>query len=83
MTAAEIFNLIVHNLIEIIPPVGDAQISRSDMLSPLGADSIGRAFLIEKTLEDLHMNIPRSEFHCAGNLGELADLLYEKYNIQH
>ncbi|UCJ09798.1 hypothetical protein KTO58_11530 [Chitinophaga pendula] len=83
MTTTEIFRLLVINLSEIIPYAGDKEIDRSDMLSPLGADSIGRAILIEKTLEDLHLNVPRPEFHSATNLGELADLFYERYTATH
>lgn len=74
MNSGQIFELIVNNLREIIPGLEETKIERHDMLSPLGADSIGRAELIEKTLEDLNLQVSRFEFHSAGNLGQLADL---------
>jgi polyketide biosynthesis acyl carrier protein len=75
MNSHQVFQLIVLNIMEIIPGLENDTIERNSMLSPLGLDSIGRAELIEKTLEDLGLNVPRQEFHCARNLGELADLL--------
>ncbi len=80
MNSAEIFQLIVKNLKEIVPGLDNVQIERNAMLSPLGADSIGRAELIEKTLEDLDLHVSRFDFHAANNLGELADLFARKLN---
>jgi polyketide biosynthesis acyl carrier protein len=75
MNSHQIFEMIVRNIGEINPEIKNEDIERSSMLSPLGLDSIGKAELIEKTLEDLGLTVPRQEFHCARNLGELADLL--------
>ena len=44
----------------------------------LGASSVGRAELIEKTIEDLKLRADRFEFHSANNLGELAVLFFER-----
>jgi polyketide biosynthesis acyl carrier protein len=74
MNAQTIFELIVHNMRDIVPGLENEHIERSSMLSPLGLDSIGRAELIEMTLESLGLNAPRHEFHAAHSLGELADL---------
>jgi polyketide biosynthesis acyl carrier protein len=74
MSSNQIFELIVLNIRDIIPGLENEDIGRNSMLSPLGLDSIGRAELIEKTLEDLGLRAPRYEFHSATNLGELADL---------
>lgn len=75
MNSQEIFTLIVSNIRDIVPGLDTEPIFRHSMCSPLGLDSIGRAELIEKTLEDLQLNVARAEFHAAHNLGELADLL--------
>jgi polyketide biosynthesis acyl carrier protein len=83
MNSGEIFELIVNNLREIIPGLEDTKIERNDMLSPLGADSVGRAELIEKTLEDLNLKVSRFEFHSASNLGQLADLFASKLQAVH
>lgn len=78
MNAATIFELIVLNIREIVPDLNNDGIDQKSMLSPLGLDSIGRAELIEKTLEDLNLKAPRHEFHSAQNLGELADLFAKR-----
>lgn len=78
MNEATIFELIVLNIREIVPDLNNDVIDRMSILSPLGLDSIGRAELIEKTLEDLNLQAPRHEFHSARNLGELADLLAKR-----
>jgi polyketide biosynthesis acyl carrier protein len=75
MNSATIFEMIVLNIRDIVPELNNERIERKSMLSPLGLDSIGRAELIEKTLEDLNLNLSRQDFHSAQNLGELADLL--------
>lgn len=67
------------NLCEINPHSSTEGITRGSMLSPLGLDSIGRAELIEKTLENINLKVgTRIEFHTANNLGELSDMLSEK-----
>lgn len=78
MTSKEIFDLIVLNIKEIVPGIEHGVIDRQSILSPLGLDSIGRAELIEQTLEDLGLDVPRGEFYTAHNLGELADLFLSK-----
>lgn len=81
MNTQEIFALISANIREIVPGLECEPITRQSMCSPLGLDSIGRAELIEKTLEDLQLNISRTEFHAAHNLGELADLLALRVSV--
>jgi polyketide biosynthesis acyl carrier protein len=78
INSTAVFELIVRNLKQIISGLENEHIERNAMLSPLGADSIGRAELIEQTLEDLDLHVSRSEFHAASNLGELADIFAQK-----
>ena len=78
MNSKDIFEIIVHNIKQIANWLGESEIQRDDMLSPLGLDSVGRAELIEKTMEDLRLAADRFEFHAAGNLGELADMMANK-----
>jgi polyketide biosynthesis acyl carrier protein len=82
MSTSQIFELIALNIRQIVPELNNEYIARESMLSPLGLDSIGRAELIEKTLEDLDLKVPRYEFHIAHNLGELADLFASKLSAQ-
>ncbi|MBG6133262.1 acyl carrier protein [Aquimarina sp. EL_43] len=52
------------------------------MLSPLGMDSIGRAELIARMLEELSLTASAREFYKANNLGELAALFANKLKEQ-
>lgn len=77
-TSKDIFNLIVGNLKIIIPDIEEDSVNYESKLCLLGASSIDRAELIEKTLEDLRISANRFDFHCANNLGELSKLIYGK-----
>ncbi len=78
MNSDEIFELISFNINQIVPELHNGKLERTAFLSPLGLDSVGRAELIEQTLEDLHLNVPRCNFYAARNLGELADMFAQK-----
>lgn len=78
MNSKEIFELIASNLTEIVPDLEYESIEYESKLCLLGASSVGRAELIEKTLEDLKLGADRFEFHSASNLGELTTLFFEK-----
>ena len=74
MNSIDTFRLISVNIRRIIPGIREEDINRESMCAPIGLDSIGRAELIEMTLEDLGLSVSRFEFHIAHNLGELSDL---------
>jgi len=74
MNSIDTFRIISANILRINPGIREEDISRESMCAPIGLDSIGRAELIEMTLEDLGLNAPRFKFHIAHNLGELSDL---------
>jgi polyketide biosynthesis acyl carrier protein len=78
MSSEGIFKLIVLNIEQIVPQLNTGNIDRNSMCAELGLDSIGRAELIEITLEELGLQAPRPEFHTAHNLGELSDLFARK-----
>jgi len=79
MTSDKILMILKMNLLEINPYSSSEKITRESMLSPLGLNSVGRAELIEKTLENVNLKIKtRNEFHTANNLGELSVMIYEK-----
>jgi polyketide biosynthesis acyl carrier protein len=80
MNSQEIFALIVFNIREMVPGLAREQVRPESKLSPLGLDSVGRAELIEKMLEDLQLNVPRQEFHSAKDLEELAQLFAKRVN---
>jgi polyketide biosynthesis acyl carrier protein len=74
----KIFELVERCTLEILPELALHQFSRHDRLSDLGANSIDRAEIITLVLESISLDIPRSELVAPKNLGELADLLYQK-----
>lgn len=78
MDSKTIFNLITGNLKEILFKIKAEDINYDSKLCLLGASSIDRAELIEKTIEDLGIEADRFEFHSASNIGELADLFFLK-----
>jgi polyketide biosynthesis acyl carrier protein len=78
MNRDTIFSIIVNNTREVIPELVSHTFNDSDQLSELGANSIDRADIVIMTLESLALRIPLVAVAKAGNLGELADLLYEQ-----
>ncbi|WP_109851304.1 phosphopantetheine-binding protein [Aquimarina sp. AU58] len=78
----DIFDLIATHVADISLDIADGPIIRSSMLSPLGMDSIGRAELIARMLEELSLTASAREFYKANNLGELAALFVNKLKEQ-
>jgi polyketide biosynthesis acyl carrier protein len=50
----------------------------ADRLADLGADSVSRADIVALALQRLDLEIPRTQMFGPKNIGELAELLYEK-----
>lgn len=82
MNYKEIFEIVKSNLRQIVPDLENELIEYKSKLCLLGGNSITRAELIEKTLEDLKLNADRFEFHCANNLEELVMMFSEKMNMK-
>ena len=78
MNKEKIFELIQDHTREVIPELENHAFQRTDRLVDLGANSVDRAEIITMTMEALSLQIPRVELFGATNLGELADVLYEK-----
>ena len=78
MEKSHIINTIIDNAVEILPELSELEIKPSDALKDLGANSMDRSEIVMMTLESLSLNIPLVELASATNIGELADLLYEK-----
>ena len=78
MTSDEVFEIIKAHITQLIPALKSHEFSRSDQLKELGANSMDRSDIIEQTMSSLALEIPRVEVFGTRNLGELADLLYNK-----
>ncbi len=78
----DIFDRIAAHVADISFDIDHGPIIRSSMLSPLGIDSIGRAELIARMLEELSLTDSAREFYKANNLGELAALFANRLKEQ-
>ncbi len=78
MNNDEIFKLITNHTCEVIPELEEHTFQRTDQLKELGANSIDRAEIVMMVMESLNLQIPRVELFGVKNIGELADVFYEK-----
>lgn len=78
MSKEEILKEIINNAYELIPELEGQEINPDDRLVDLGANSVDRAEIIDKTVESLDLDISRVELFAAKNIGELAEVLDEK-----
>jgi polyketide biosynthesis acyl carrier protein len=78
MKKEDIFELIVRHSREVIPELEDYEFKSNDRLVDLGANSVDRAEIVAMTMEALSLQIPRVELFGAKNIGELAEVFYEK-----
>jgi len=79
MTKEEIFQLIVKNVCEVLPELEGHNFQPHEKLVNLGANSIDRVEITILTQEALSMEVPKTELVNIENIGELADLFYERY----
>ncbi|MED4649150.1 acyl carrier protein [Bacillus inaquosorum] len=78
MDKQKIFEVLVTNICEVLPELAGHMFEPEDQLVELGADSVDRAEIITMVLEDLSLKIPRVELSGVKNIGELAEVLYDK-----
>jgi polyketide biosynthesis acyl carrier protein len=78
VTKAQVLELIATHTREILPGLGSHHFEPSDKLVDLGANSIDRAEIAMLVQESLALSIPRVDLFGPKNIGELADLLWQK-----
>lgn len=78
MTVQQIFELIVGNLVDVMPDLAQHSFQMTDSMKELGANSIDRMEVVVSTLEALDLKLPLVATIAAANMGELAELLHEK-----
>lgn len=78
MRREDILGLVVKHLREVVPGLDERVIGGSDRMKDLGANSVDRAEVLMLVMESLGLSVPRIELAKASNIGEVADLLYEK-----
>lgn len=78
----EILKVIAACTCEIMPDLAGHEFQRSDRLVELGANSLDRAEIVVRVLEELQLDVPRSALVRLANIGELADVLHEKHRAR-
>ncbi|HHI94228.1 MAG TPA: acyl carrier protein [Gammaproteobacteria bacterium] len=78
MNKTDVFTLVVNHSREVVPELEGHDFQRTDKLSELGANSVDRAEIMMMTMESVSLRVPLLELSGATNIGELADLIYEK-----
>ena len=80
ITREQILEIIAEHTREILPELDGQDIGPSDRLVELGANSVDRAEILMRVQESLDLTVPRVELYGPRNIGELAELLFEKLN---
>lgn len=78
MNREDIFRILKEIICEIIPELEGYEFKQDDRLADLGANSVDRAEIVAMAMEALSLEVPRVELSKAKNIGELAEVLYEK-----
>ncbi|GAB2890627.1 hypothetical protein GCM10027093_27100 [Paraburkholderia jirisanensis] len=71
----QVFATIVRNIGELMPGVDTAQISIAGKMADYGCNSIDRMDIVWKTLDDLQLDIPITQFSAVHDLRSLVRLL--------
>lgn len=75
MDKQAVFEVIVHHLRDVIPEVGEREITYADSLRELGANSVDRSEIIMAAREDLSLDMSLVAFAKAESIGELAEIM--------
>lgn len=78
MTRDEMFQTVKANIREIIEGAKDVEITESQSMRDMGADSLEIVEVVSRSMKQLKIKVPRTELSGATNLKELLDL-FEKF----
>lgn len=76
MQRREIFEIIKSNIIKVLPDIHPDFITIDKRLKDLGANSVDRVEVVQYTMEDLNLIIPRVELGKVNNLYNLTEIFY-------
>lgn len=80
MNEQKIYEVMKKIIYEIIPQQKDKSISMQESLRNLGANSIDRAEIIIRTMEELNIKIPMIKFANAKNINEIVSIFLEAHS---
>jgi acyl carrier protein len=72
------FQTVKANIREIIEGAKDVEITESQSMRDMGADSLEIVEVVSRSMKQLKIKVPRTELSAATNLKELLDL-FEKF----
>jgi polyketide biosynthesis acyl carrier protein len=78
LDSKQIADMVIAEIRETVPELADQPITTEDSMAELGVDSIERSEVILATMEKLGLKIPMVQLHGPRNIGELAELLFNK-----
>ena len=70
-----VLKAIAHSVADVIPDLDEASVSIDGRLTDYGCNSIDRADVVWKTLDDLGLDVPVVEFAGVSDIRGLAELL--------
>jgi polyketide biosynthesis acyl carrier protein len=73
-----IFKILKNNVQEILNDINPDDILIQRKLKDLGANSIDRMEIVNKTMEDLQLKLPLVKLGIAENMQGLVDILYNE-----
>lgn len=72
----EVFDVIKKNTLQVLIDVNPEDVTIDTSLTDLGANSIDRVEVVMYSMENLGINVPRTELHGVRDMQSLVDLLH-------
>jgi len=76
LTQTQIFELVIKNIVEILPKTQADLIVPEQSLVDLGANSVDRMEIVTLSMEDLGVKIPLMSFAKVFNIESLVEVLF-------
>ena len=76
LTQTQVFELVKHNILEILPKTQADLIVPEQSLVDLGANSVDRMEIVTLSMEDLGVKIPLMSFAIVFNIESLVEVLF-------
>lgn len=73
-----VFEVVMKNVLEILPDVQPSQVTMEVALKDLGANSLDRVDVATMSMEDLGIVMPMMELANVENIGDLVRVLHSK-----
>jgi polyketide biosynthesis acyl carrier protein len=73
----DIFSIIQFQIIQILPEVSSHHFAEKDLIRDIVADSIDRAAILTRTIEQLSLKVPLVTFFGPKDFKTLIDLIYK------